>query len=670
MPLVLAVLAALGAYGRARVDQQHREMARGEQVALSMGRAVVQHGIDMVVRDLDFVAGSSTLRDAILQPSDQTLERLANDFRALAYSKQRYDRLRLIAPDGRELVQVDERQGARQVAPSVPASPDRIAEILALPRGALLVEPMTLARGGDADHGARVPTMRFGMPVDDASGVRHGALLLNYRAAELLRLFRSATRSVGDRAMLLDANGYGLWAPEGAEGKRLAGGQGEPALADRAPEAWRAMQAAPTGQIELDDGLWSWDTVALADADAALPVEGATERGVMTVVASDGMHWRAVSHLPAQTWDGIPRSVWPPLVVAGLTLLSLAGLGCWKLGAAWSELESAERELRDANRRLQQRVDERTAELERKVSALVESDTRYRSTFESAAVGMARVAPDGRFIEINDAFCALLGRGRGEIVAGGINFRDLTHPEDLAADERQIARLLAGEANHYALEKRYVAKDGHPIWARLSVSLVRDAHGAPLYFVSSAVDLGERKRLEAELLKMAHVDFLTGLANRRRFLERLEEEHARLRRDHGVSAGVLMIDLDYFKSVNDLHGHAVGDALLKHFAATVTPDLRSIDLVGRLGGEEFAIMLPGASLDEAVIYAERLRERVAASPMPLAEGRLPMSVSIGCSILTAADHDVDAALARADKALYRAKRSGRNRTERAVTATA
>lgn len=165
------------------------------------------------------------------------------------------------------------------------------------------------------------------------------------------------------------------------------------------------------------------------------------------------------------------------------------------------------------------------------------------------------------------------------------------------------------------------------------------------------------------MLEMATTDFLTGLPNRRHFLARLDEELARMQRLEGQRAAILMLDLDHFKRINDRFGHATGDELLKHLAALMRGGLRKIDTVGRVGSEEFAIILPGASPTSAEVFAERLRRKIADTPLA-AEGQvIPLSVSIGVAAMYAKDPNSDSALVRADRALYRAKECGRNRVE-------
>ncbi len=176
-----------------------------------------------------------------------------------------------------------------------------------------------------------------------------------------------------------------------------------------------------------------------------------------------------------------------------------------------------------------------------------------------------------------------------------------------------------------------------------------------------AWDSAEGKRLEAELVAMASTDFLTGLCNRRTFMAHMHDELARLKRFDIERAAVLMLDIDHFKRVNDNFGHAAGDAVLKQFAALLGSELRQIDTGGRVGGEEFAVLLIGADIAAAEQFAERVRSKVAATPL-MHEGQgIAVTVSIGIATLDADDATPDAALTRADAALYTAKHSGRNR---------
>jgi diguanylate cyclase (GGDEF)-like protein len=223
-----------------------------------------------------------------------------------------------------------------------------------------------------------------------------------------------------------------------------------------------------------------------------------------------------------------------------------------------------------------------------------------------------------------------------------------------------VVALSAG-AHIFSCDSSFRRLDGGARQHALTL-LVMPGHDATLdYLIVTTVDITERKRMDAELLQMASTDFLTGLPNRREFMARMEDQLARMQRDLGESAAVLMLDIDHFKMVNDRYGHASGDAVLRHLADLMRGSQRKIDTPGRMGGEEFALLLPGADLDAALAYAERLRQRVADSPYRGEGELLAVTVSIGIACIYPHDQNADAALNRADRALYRAKAAGRNR---------
>lgn len=169
-----------------------------------------------------------------------------------------------------------------------------------------------------------------------------------------------------------------------------------------------------------------------------------------------------------------------------------------------------------------------------------------------------------------------------------------------------------------------------------------------------------RTRAHRKLLHLATTDNLTSLANRTRFLDVFERERNHAARNN-TDLSLLIIDLDHFKQVNDSHGHDVGDEVLKYVSATITHRLRKTDLACRLGGEEFGVLLPGASLDRAISIAETIRKNIADVPYTLGDKFIPLSVSIGAAEFGYDGRDLESLYAVADGHLYKAKSAGRNR---------
>ena len=236
----------------------------------------------------------------------------------------------------------------------------------------------------------------------------------------------------------------------------------------------------------------------------------------------------------------------------------------------------------------------------------------------------------------------------------------LEHSAD--SSDFMAATLLDGQTPSVAVEFRMHCKDGSWKWVLGRGMVVsRDVQGQAVRLVGTNTDIHERKLLEDGLRFQAQVDYLTGMANRGHFMHQAEQEIVRARR-YGKSPSLLMLDVDLFKQVNDAHGHNAGDAVLTKLAEICRQTLRDVDTVGRMGGEEFAVLLPESGPGEALDVAERLRAAVAATKFPIERGLpIQVTVSIGVGAVVSKDDTIDVILSKADNALYEAKNSGRNR---------
>lgn len=286
-----------------------------------------------------------------------------------------------------------------------------------------------------------------------------------------------------------------------------------------------------------------------------------------------------------------------------------------------------------------------------------------------AALGEGVFGVDGlnQCTFINPAALDMLGYTVEEVL--GKDMHHLLHRQrqdgrDYPVADCPVVMTLNDGKPRKADDQWLLRKNGSGFPAAMTITPIAEGEersGAVVVFR----DLTEQKRLEGELLRLATTDFLTGLPNRRRFLEQLDLELARLRRGLVSSTALLMLDLDHFKVVNDQYGHPAGDSVLQRFSALLRESLRRVDTAGRLGGEEFAVILAGSSMESACAYAERFREQVEATSFRSEHGPLRVTVSIGVTILSDLDTSSASALARADLALYRAKAGGRNRMETA-----
>lgn len=284
----------------------------------------------------------------------------------------------------------------------------------------------------------------------------------------------------------------------------------------------------------------------------------------------------------------------------------------------------------------------------------------FTSAFTHAAIGMAIVDLSGKWIRVNKSLCEMVGYSESEM--SNLTFQDITHPDDLEIDLDNVQRLLLKEIPSYQLEKRYFKKTGDILHILLSVSLICDISGNPQFFISQIQDFTKIKTYEEELLKLASEDYLTRIGNRRFFYEQSAREITRAARSEEPLT-LLMLDIDHFKNTNDTYGHEIGDVVLQKIARICKESVRSIDIVGRIGGEEFAILLLDTDHEGSHIAAERLRKNVANAAIESHSNILRTTVSIGAVTFWGDSKTIDFRLHHADEALYRAKNLGRNRVE-------
>lgn len=279
------------------------------------------------------------------------------------------------------------------------------------------------------------------------------------------------------------------------------------------------------------------------------------------------------------------------------------------------------------------------------------------SVYENAQDGIMVTDTAGNIVAVNAAFTRLTGYPADEVL--GQNPRLLASGRTPPETYRALWQALrAGGTWQGELCNRH--RNGELFHERLSIASVHDAAGAPTHYVAMMQDISEQIRLTEQLRQQAQTDFLTGLANRRHFLALAQRELERRKR-YPQPLALAMLDLDHFKAINDAHGHDTGDLVLQAFAASCQRLLRATDVVGRLGGEEFAILFPQTDAAQALEVGERLRAEIAAGGVSRPQG-LPIryTVSIGIAAAQGDDANIDMLLSRADAALYRAKADGRN----------
>ncbi|NGY04910.1 sensor domain-containing diguanylate cyclase [Solimonas terrae] len=291
---------------------------------------------------------------------------------------------------------------------------------------------------------------------------------------------------------------------------------------------------------------------------------------------------------------------------------------------------------------------------------LLQSDPqRYAQMVKNiTGFGVYLIDREGRIASWNQGAAKITGYTENEVVGQpyGKLFSKSVDGEGLPQRTLNHAR----ENRHCRDEHRRQRHSGEAFYAQCAVDVLRNPDGEVSGYVEVFHDITEQKHREDVLLQRATRDALTGVANRGYFNEVASSEIARARR-FAEPLSVIMLDIDHFKKINDTYGHDTGDRVITALARTCTETMRKIDVVGRLGGEEFAVLLPRANKEPALEIAQRLRRTVAELRVADSEGRqISFTVSGGVAALRPLTRDLHELLRNADSALYQAKREGRN----------
>ncbi len=282
------------------------------------------------------------------------------------------------------------------------------------------------------------------------------------------------------------------------------------------------------------------------------------------------------------------------------------------------------------------------------------SEARLQAILEQSPIGVSVSRRDnGRIIFANTRFAELIGLTPSDVIG--------KRARDYYLDDHQRERVIERLRNSGSvvnMEVQFRRADGSAFWTLFTVNqAVIQGVQVNLAWI---YDYTERRNMEEALRDMASRDPLTGIYNRRSFMELARSQLARAHR-YQEPLSVFVLDVDHFKRINDTYGHATGDDALRMVAGGCQSILREYDILGRLGGEEFVVVLPGATADESRVVAERVRRHLARMPIPGPTGCFHLTSSIGIAGVDGATDTLEKAIHRADLALYRAKREGRNR---------
>jgi diguanylate cyclase (GGDEF)-like protein/PAS domain S-box-containing protein len=287
---------------------------------------------------------------------------------------------------------------------------------------------------------------------------------------------------------------------------------------------------------------------------------------------------------------------------------------------------------------------------------LEKSEFMFRSQFDLGNTGLAITSLEKGWLRVNNKLTEILGYSKEELFQ--LTWAELTHPDDLAEDVAQFEELIADRIDSYKMDKRFYRKDGAIVYVHLTVSCYRKNDKAE-FIIASLEDITEKTLSEQKIQKLAHFDSLTGLPNRIMAETRFQHSLQAAERDNS-SVGIMFLDLDEFKSINDSQGHSAGDLFLVEIANRLKTLVRKADTICRQGGDEFLIIIESINAEKQILSLAQKALDCIKRPYSINGINVSTSVSIGIAIAPLDGKDFETLCRHADMAMYQAKNDGRN----------
>lgn len=616
--LVLFLGLSLGwhQYGVYKRDRMAHEATVDRNLALMHLRT--DGYLDRLALDAEFIAQSPILKRYLKRPSPETLAGGQDALLVLASLRPYLDQLRYIDQQGMERIRVDHRGGPPQLASALQDKFDRdyVQGGLALKQGGVYFSTLDLnVEHGQIERPFR-PMLRSVAKVM-VDGRPSGMVVLNANADELAKRLSMVLPTADKQAVVLNSNGG--WIMGGGDKDWLFAVKPDAPdahLSTQEPALWATIQANPKGKFEYQGECHDYAWYQFKQPQGQSP------------------RWLIAQRSAGQSCDHLTTAAfetWAKQLLLVL-LITLPLLGMWHL----SRLQA---------RQLQRRLRESSAQMEVVIS--------------EADLALLMVDRECCVCWVNPETERLLGWKAEEMI--GKKFHERAYMRDGKPYSGPYPTEKALQTGQRVRTDRdqLLTRTGEIVNVSIRVSPFGEADERKA--IVAITDVEEFVARESKLTLLATTDPLTGALNRRSIMDHLQAMIATPEKQHCV----MMADIDFFKKVNDTYGHAAGDQVLKTFTETIRTLLRKGDLLGRIGGEEFVVALDNTYMPNALAMAERLRMALAESRTPADDGAsIAITASFGLALFNG-DESVDAWLARADAALYRAKESGRNRVETA-----
>jgi len=662
LPIALICIGAAIVVFKFQMTTVMTEFKSSDRASIQVGTNAIKNTVDLVARDLVFLAQHHGFNDLLSNSNwaanDHAGFEVKSDWIALSRAAGKYDQIRWLDESGQEQVRVNFNSG-RPAA----VTDDRLQnkamryyfkDTLKLNTGEIFISPLDLNMEEGHLEIPIKPMIRIGTPVFSRDGEPRGVLLVNYLGQNMLNEFEQVLGEEKERAWLLNRDGFWL------KGSTLDQEWGfmkdlpEATLKKKHNVAWQEILQSSSGQFENEEGLWTFSTIyPLKTGQETSAGNLEAFKPSLSFLQTNQYFWKAVLLKPRAEIEAVREDIVHKIsIIVSLFLLGTL-IGCWRLAVAWARDLEKEEKLRRINAGLEQTVAERTRELE-------ERSERFRSitTTASAAI-IITVDQDGNVVTWNPA--AERAFGYSEQEALGMSMAKFMPDGYRKAHERGLAR--SAKAEHIKFQKTINDVEGLHKNGRifpLELSLGTWKQNGVRYFSAVMMDITERKEQEEKLKHLATHDLLTGLPTRILCREHLNRSMAWAKRNQGKVA-VMFIDLDGFKQVNDTLGHAKGDDLLIEAAKRLRRCIREADIVARIGGDEFMVILVDVSDADAV--AEVAQKIIGALNKPFALSTQQMAeigACVGISLYPEHGTSEEVLINKADKAMYKVKVAGKN----------
>ncbi|WP_085920416.1 diguanylate cyclase [Halomonas sp. CSM-2] len=635
--LIMAVLLPLMLVTATLWPVLHMHLETRQESIREETRAILQVGENTLLRDINetlsyalAVAEMPIIKAHMTSGEDENTEgstsaQLSNFLSTLVKHYPRYTKLILIDNQGHQVLSAPaELASDPRFTAKRHASTDYFKAASKLLARDLYISPPGRNLQYELFSGEVIPVVNVATPIFDDQGERQGVVLLSLNWQHLSEAVHQAMHIDPDAGVLL-ADAQGGWLlTEGS--RRLPMISFGDNYARLAAEPWKPV-------TEQDEGAFTLGNYLLRFQRLDIRSQGYQGLAGRIFSQDDTLPWVLGVSLPMPTWKTLLQDDASVIWFLLLTYSTAVALGIY-----WSFSSHQQRNLRQ--------------------QALLHAN-EVNKLYDSAPCGYHSLNADGVILKMNQTELDWLNLDRGAI--GQRCYLDFVSPASLPDVETAFQDVKAGRQGE--AECTLVADDGqtrHVIIQAVGY-LENDRF---MYSNATVFDITERKQLEEKLRAQAMTDPLTGVFNRRYLQSQASVEISRASR-HQTPISLIAIDIDHFKRINDEYGHDAGDEVLKRFTSVIKGLLRHEDLLCRVGGEEFAILMPNTAIEKASQVAERIRVAMENTQVPIEQDDTPMTIvitaSFGVTHIASGEKTLKAAIKRADEGLYEAKETGRNR---------